>query len=232
MKLAIFDFDGTLFPNQTIPYLMKRYVKLGYSKIRYSVFLGKLFIAFIKYKLFSNKGHGKEQFRREATIYFVQLFNDQDPKVLEDFFVQVIPDVIGDLNQRVVEEVVQAKHRGETCVLLSGGYTPILQDVAQALGIDYMIGTDIQKSDIYEGKLRIKTLDIATGPRKVERLMELIKDKEIDWKSSRAYGDSVYDKYILELVGNPIAVNPDEFLKKLAEEKKWEIISDVASFHK
>lgn len=52
MKLAIFDFDGTLFPNQTIPYLMKRYVKLGYSKIRYSVFLGKLFIAFIKYKLF------------------------------------------------------------------------------------------------------------------------------------------------------------------------------------
>lgn len=232
MRLAVFDFDGTLFPHQTIPYLMKRYVKLGYSKRRYSIFLGKLFIAFARYKLFSNKEYGKEQFRREATIYFIQLFNNQDPKVLEEFFEQVIPDVIGDLNQRVVEEVIQAKQRGETCVLLSGGYTPILQGVAKALGIDYMIGTDIQKSDIYEGKLNIKNLDIATGPRKVQRLMELMKDKEIDWKSSRAYGDSIYDRYILERVGNPIAVNPDEFLKKLADEKKWEIMNDVVPFHK
>lgn len=227
MKLAIFDFDGTLFPNQTIPYLMKRYVKLGYSKTRYSIFLGKLFIAFAKYKLLSNKGYGKEQFRKEATIYFIQLFNKQEPKVVEEFFAQVVPEIIRDLNERVVEEVIQAKHRGEKCVLLSGGYAPILQGVAEALGIDYIIGTDIQKSDICEGKLMIKTLDIATGPRKVERLMELMKDKDVDWKSSRAYGDSEYDQYILEIVGKPIAVNPDELLRKLAEEKKWEIINDV-----
>lgn len=221
MKLAIFDFDGTLFPKQTIPYLMKKYVKLGYNKGRYSIFLCKMFIAFTKYKCPFNKGYGREQFRREATVYFIQLFNRQGPKIVEEFFAQVVPEIIKDLNQTVVEEVKQARNRGEKCVLLSGGFTVILQGVAEVLGIDYII----DENNICEGKLMIKDLDIATGPRKVERLMEAMQDKGVDWKCSRAYGDSEYDQYILEIVGKPIAVNPDELLRKLAQERKWEIIN-------
>ncbi|WP_180270810.1 HAD family hydrolase [Sporanaerobium hydrogeniformans] len=226
MKLAIFDFDGTLFPKQTIPYLMKSYIKLGYSKARYAIFLCKTLRAIAKYKLPFDKKYGKEQFRREATVYFIQLFNKQKPTVVVEFFHQVIPQMIKDLNPMVVEEVRQAKARGEKCVLLSGCYTDILKGIAEVLGIDYVIGTDIEWENISNGKRVIKDLDISTGPKKVERLLESMKDKEIDWNSSRAYGDSEYDRYILEIVGNPIAVNPDELLRKLAEEKRWEILTN------
>jgi len=35
MKLAIFDFDGTLFPVETLPFLLSQWKKLKYSKTRY-----------------------------------------------------------------------------------------------------------------------------------------------------------------------------------------------------
>ena len=31
MKLAIFDFDGTISPQDTLPFLLKQWKKFGYS---------------------------------------------------------------------------------------------------------------------------------------------------------------------------------------------------------
>ena len=35
MKLAIFDFDGTMFPNDTLAFLLSEWKKQGYSKKKY-----------------------------------------------------------------------------------------------------------------------------------------------------------------------------------------------------
>ena len=48
--------------------------------------------------------------------------------------------------------------------------------------------------------------------------------KTVDWKNSYAYGDSYADLPVLNLVGNPIAVKPDEKLRHIAIRKQWEII--------
>jgi phosphoserine phosphatase len=48
----------------------------------------------------------------------------------------------------------------------------------------------------------------------------------IDWSSSYAYGDGGGDAHMLEMVGHPVAVYPDESLKAVAEQRGWQIIGE------
>jgi len=50
------------------------------------------------------------------------------------------------------------------------------------------------------------------------------KGLKINFKESFAYADSFVDLPILELVGKPVAVSPDEELKELAQSKGWQVI--------
>ncbi|MGL5676702.1 MAG: HAD family hydrolase [Cellulosilyticaceae bacterium] len=224
MRLAVFDFDGTLFPYQTIPYLMKLYLEAGYSKTKYMLYMAKIAGIVAKYKLPFHKEYGKEQFRRQATVYFIQLFNGETKEEVDAFFKKSAEAIVEDLNPTIVEEVRQAKVRGEKCIVLSGCFSGILDGVAKALGMDYVIGTPFEASDFLDGKLDVQQLDIATGQRKVEKLLTLLQGEEVEWEKSTAYGDSVYDRYILELVGGPVAVNPDEGLREMAEGNNWRIL--------
>ena len=45
----------------------------------------------------------------------------------------------------------------------------------------------------------------------------------LDLASSYAYSDSITDLPMLELVGNPVAVNPDRELARIAREREWEV---------
>lgn len=51
MKLAIFDFDGTLFTKQTIPFFIEQWHKLNYSKSKLFIIKNRIIFLFIKYKL-------------------------------------------------------------------------------------------------------------------------------------------------------------------------------------
>ncbi|MGL4344929.1 MAG: HAD family hydrolase [Cellulosilyticaceae bacterium] len=224
MKLAIFDFDGTLFPEQTIPFLMKYYIGGNYPKMPYLKYQGRVLGKMIRYQNPFNKKYGKEEFRREVALEFVQIFNGMDQAKLHQFLSDVVEAVVKCLSSDVVEEVVACKANGYHCVLLSGCYTPLLTGVAEAIGIDTVIGTNIDQTHIRDGKVCIKALDIATGERKVQKLLEIMNSKDINWQESVAYGDSSYDRNILELVGEPVAVRPDEGLRALAESEDWRVI--------
>lgn len=56
-------------------------------------------------------------------------------------------------------------------------------------------------------------------------MAELAASEGIDLKGSFAYSDSVTDLPMLELVGNPVAVNPDRELRRIATERSWRIES-------
>ena len=225
MRLAIFDFDGTLFEEQTIPFFMRYYSKHNYPTMPYLNYQLKVFRRIIKYKNPFIKDYEKEQFRRDAALLFIQIFNGMDKGVLDKFFEEVTESVIQNLSVPVVEEVKKCKESGYYCILLSGCYTPILEKIAEAMGIDAVIGSPIEEKHLCEGKVTIETLDIVTGKRKVQKLLKLLQGKKVNWQDSIAYGDSVYDRSILELVGNPVAVRPDTGLEKLAIENKWRIIN-------
>ena len=63
------------------------------------------------------------------------------------------------------------------------------------------------------------------GKHKVTRLEEYLRGTaDINWAESFAYADSQADIPLLESVGFPVAVAPDEFLESYAKENGWEIL--------
>src|SRR4029079_13551444 len=59
---------------------------------------------------------------------------------------------------------------------------------------------------------------------KARRVKELAEERGIDLLRSFAYSDSINDLPLLELVGNPVAMNPDIPLVRIARRNGWQVI--------
>lgn len=77
------------------------------------------------------------------------------------------------------------------------------------------------ENGLYTGNVKGK---IYYGNCRGELLRELAREKNIDLGRSYAYGDYIDDKYMLGNVGNPVAINPDKKLSKLAQSNNWQVI--------
>jgi len=219
MKLAIFDFDGTLFPQDTLPFLLKQWKKFGYSRAkRYKVYLSVSGL-YLRYKL--GKG-SREDIRKEGMRKFTRIFADMSKKEFKDFLLRCSVPIMSELDPEIVQEVKKAKNSGYHTVLLSGCYEVFLKYVAEALGIDTVIGTEMRYKN---GRVDLKTpMEIVSGEVKTERLRAYFEDKDVYWSGSAAYADSMSDINILRMVGKPVAVRPEKELRQVAERKDWRIM--------
>ena len=64
----------------------------------------------------------------------------------------------------------------------------------------------------------------AFGQGKKEKMKIFFKNEKIDPANCSFYTDSYRDLPLMEIVGLPVAVNPDRKLMKTALERKWKII--------
>jgi phosphoserine phosphatase len=62
------------------------------------------------------------------------------------------------------------------------------------------------------------------GAGKAAAVRELAAERRIDLVRSTAYSDSHTDLPFLEVVGHPVAVNPDRSLRRTANERGWPIL--------
>ena len=93
--------------------------------------------------------------------------------------------------------------------------------LARHIGADAAIATQakVDASGRYTGEVEF----YAAGHGKVEAITKEAEKFNIDLQASYAYSDSVTDLPMLELVGNPVAVNPDRALLKEATERGWDV---------
>lgn len=223
MRLALFDFDGTLFPKETIPFLVQRYFEHGQKKYRVVIFYIKTLWYLAKYKLL--KQIDKVTFRKKAVVYFLELFDGESAARISEFFQKAAVEVVKTVDPVIVNEVLRLKKEGYHTVILSGCFSELLEDVAKAIGIDSVVGTDLCYIEDAIGNKVYKNgtyIDIIADERKVEAIKKRFKDA--DWNRSIAYADSCYDEPLLNLVGEKIAVNPDRLLTQIAKERKWKIL--------
>jgi phosphoserine phosphatase len=59
---------------------------------------------------------------------------------------------------------------------------------------------------------------------KVNRAEKFLKENNMTFEDSYFYSDSISDLPLLEKVGNPVCVNPDKKLAKIAINKQWKIL--------
>jgi HAD superfamily hydrolase (TIGR01490 family) len=125
------------------------------------------------------------------------------------------------LYAQALQKLSEHKAQGHRVVLVSGGLEPVLKPLAEALGVDALMATEPEVNGNHlTGRIVHGPL---SGERKAAAMRELSLKMGIDLERSYAYGDSYADREFLETVGNPVAVNPDRRLKKLAKSRGWPI---------
>lgn len=125
-------------------------------------------------------------------------------------------------------DVLKILHRHQSqehlVVLVSGTLRDLLDVVGERLGVNHLVGTKLEAVGArYTGRV-IEPLCFGQG--KVELLRDFLSDDglQVDFGSSFAYADSIFDVPMLELVGHPVAVYPSEELETYASQKGWCIV--------
>jgi len=122
------------------------------------------------------------------------------------------------------EALVQIReHReaGHRVYLVSASPAELVEPLAEMIGADGAIASrgEVDDQGRYTGRMEL----YASGPVKAEEVRSLAARAGIDLATSFAYSDSATDLPMLELVGHPIAVNPDRALARVARSRQWEI---------
>jgi len=94
--------------------------------------------------------------------------------------------------------------------------------LAHVLGFDGGIGF---RSEVDGGRYTGRPAGPFTyGKGKAEAIRDIAERDGIELSESYAYSDSASDLPMLEAVGHPVAVNPDDELRSVAREKGWRVI--------
>jgi HAD superfamily hydrolase (TIGR01490 family) len=119
-------------------------------------------------------------------------------------------------------ELIGAHHdAGREVYIVSAAPEEIVLPLCRYLGADAAIASipRIDEAGRYTGEMEF----YAYGPYKAEAIASLAAKRGIDLESSYAYSDSYTDVPMLEIVGHPVAVNPDRVLFKLAADRGWDV---------
>ena len=121
-----------------------------------------------------------------------------------------------------VELTQEHVSKGHEVWLVSATPWEIGDLIARKLGLTGALGTRIEAVDgIYTGQLEGHVLH---HERKAEAAKALAVSAGADLSDSWAYSDSRNDIPLLELVGNPVVVNPDAILAHHAHVHGWPIL--------
>lgn len=136
------------------------------------------------------------------------------------FMAEKIQPIMLDSAARLLE-----KHRQDGAVLLIITATNrfVTEPIAELLGVDALLATEPEmQAGKYTGAI-IEPPCFQQG--KVERLQQWLSGQGYDLSQSWFYSDSHNDMPLLECVSHPIAVDPDDTLRQLAQDRNWPVIS-------
>ena len=221
MRVAIFDFDGTLYPQETYTLMMNYLKEHPVHSSKYKKFYKALMKPYLAYKM---KLYPEGKMKAKSMQIYLNALKDLSQEELEAYFIEMSHGMSKDLNQTVVERLKKHLIDGDHVLVVSGAFSTMLNEVTKEYAVHQVIGTEIPYSN--------GSLDTANeifhirGIRKNMMIDQALDGYDIDWENSTAYGDSISDISVLELVGNPVAVRPENRLRTIAEERKWEILWD------
>jgi HAD superfamily hydrolase (TIGR01490 family) len=115
------------------------------------------------------------------------------------------------------------KEKGARIVILSSSLSYLCREISDNLGIDDIICSSLEVRDGYMTGLADGAH--CYGKEKADRLTEYCKKRNAIISDSWYYGDSISDLPVLELVGNPVCVNPERKLKREALRRGWQVLS-------
>jgi len=212
---AFFDLDRTLLRRSSALALAGSFREHGV------IGRGQLAKAAAWQLLFAARGASAETVRKAA---------EDGLMILNGFRVDELRDLVSTAMEPVLKPLVyqeplhlvtRHRERGEPVYIVSATLQEIVEELARELGFDGAIGSTCEIVDgVYTGR----SLRGAHGEGKAGAIRELAAAEDLDLSASTAYSDSHTDLPFLEAVGNPIVVNPDRELARIAIERGWPVL--------
>jgi len=209
---AFFDMDKTLLSeNSATLYMRYRYQRGEIGKRD----LLRGFGAYIQYKI------GMLDIRSWTLDMLVQ-FSGQSEKQLADEAIawveESVVDTIYPEAARLVEEHLAKAH---VVAIVSGATAFVVRPIANRLGIEHILYTRLEvENGLFTGRV-IEPICFEEG--KIYWLQQFIDEQGIDLAKSYFYTDSITDLPLLDLVGHPVATNPDPLLYRTAVKRRWPV---------
>lgn len=133
-------------------------------------------------------------------------------------FEEYLSDAIYPEARRLITSHLEKGHR---VVIVSAATIYQVQPFADELGVENVFYT---KMEVKKGRFTGQIEEMCWGEGKAKAGKRFAKINSIDLSKSFFYTDSFDDYPLLEIVGNPIATNPDNRLSQAAFESGWPIL--------
>ena len=115
----------------------------------------------------------------------------------------------------VIARLMNHKSQGARVYIASSVVEPLIEPFARRIGAQ-TIGSPVEYKN---GRVRLAG-ELTASEKKIEQVLSRLGVERVDF----AYGDTIMDVPLLEHADHPVAVYPDEKLKKYALERGWEIL--------
>ena len=125
--------------------------------------------------------------------------------------------------------VEQHRTAGDVLVIVTATNEFVTRPIADAFGVAELIAVELERDNTPGGSGWI-TGEIKGVPSaregKVTRVEQWLASRKLGWADveSTFYTDSINDLALMEKVTHPVATNPDERLRAVAQERGWRIL--------
>ncbi len=216
-KGAFFDLDGTIVDCVTEYEFWKYVAKKETNFLLYPLIEFHFFLESLKYK--NNYGEVTKTYKNHKIRNMKDLKGRNSYELLQlyNHFFEIY------LKKRIFPEMKKLIHSFKNEKILIYIITSSVDYIAKKY-CDYLmidgycaVNLEIDENELFTGNI---IGDIPYGNSKAEFVRLITKKNNIDLSNSFAYGDKYSDRFMLKIVGNPVVVNPDNDLRRYADEKK------------
>ena len=127
------------------------------------------------------------------------------------------------IKPQALDLVAQHHSMGDLVALVTATNDFVTSPIAQALGIDTLIAVQLDKDPSGAVTGRIAGVP-SYREGKVTRVAQWLSTRELAWSSFgriTVYSDSINDLPLLERATEPVATNPSQALRAIAQERGW-----------
>ncbi len=211
MQAAFFDLDKTVVSKSSSLALTRPFFKAGLvtrSQLLRGAYAQLVYLAI-----------GADEKRMErAKDGMLALTKGWDKAEVDRVVLEALEEVVDPyIYQEALDLIALHKAQGRRVYIVSSSPEGVVRPLAQRLGVDDVIAT---RAEVVDGKFTGELEFYCYREKKAEAIRAI---EGIDFEASYAYSDSITDLPMLEAVGNPVAVNPDRELRKIAQQRGWKI---------
>jgi len=209
--IVVSDMMGTLTTGS--PFLgLVNWVKHNQSKVRANWYMASIAPS---YMLAKRGIIDWQEWGQKLMVNSLGYIKDATPEVVSHASEWLVEyDLWKNRRLDVIDRLVKHREGGDKTYIASS----VVEPFARRIGAE-VIGTP---TEIVNGRLRMVG-GLVANEKKIEQVLSRLGVDKVDV----AYGDTILDVPMLEHADHPVAVYPDAKLKKIAQDRGWEILGDT-----